>query len=131
MSDETCLRCDHVVLIGVESAAGGVQFFMCPRCARNYALLPGKSLTYRWGHPISLALYPMIFNRAPADVSPARIDALLAKTDFRDLAAALVEIRLELASPTQEVKDILDCVAPEAELRKYLELFCERGVERR
>ena len=122
-----CLRCEEVALLGAPTDAAGVEFFSCPRCGRNYARRSGKPLTYRWGHPISLALYPMIFEPAPAQVSAAQIDRLLGQTAFDDLAAALAEIRLELASPTQPVRQILDCIAPEAELRQYLDLYCQRG----
>jgi hypothetical protein len=127
MSGEMCLRCDQVALVSVPVDAADIQFFRCPRCTRNYARKSGKPLTFRWGHPISLALYPVIFERAPVAVSAAQIDRVLGQTAFADLAAALAEIRLELASPTQPVRDMLDCVAPEAELRQYLDLYCERG----
>src|ERR1700722_5039016 len=101
MSAAFCLRCDQVALERVPTDAAGIQFFRCPRCARTYARKAGQPLTFAWGHPISLALYPMIFERAPAAVSAEQIDRILDQTAFDDLAAALAEIRLELASPTQ------------------------------
>jgi hypothetical protein len=44
------------------------------------------------------------------------------------LEVSVREIRLELEEPTQRVRAILDCTAPEAELRRFLELFAA-GVE--
>ncbi len=108
-----------------------MTFFVCPQCSRRYALRSGGNLTFRWGHPISLALYPVIFTEAPAKVDPARIDAQLADYSDAHLAAAVAEIRLELAQPTQAVREILECVAPEAQLRAYLEVFCDRADQLR
>ncbi len=126
MSEPHCLRCESVAL-DTRPGPAGIAFFECPRCRRRYAQTPGKGLTFRWGHPISFALYPVIFEARPDEAPDAEIDAAIAATAMGEVAAAIAEIRLELASPSQNVGEILDCVAPEAALRRYLERFCERA----
>jgi transposase-like protein len=60
-----CLRCKATELREVASPKG-ISFFECPKCSRNYAQQPGAALCFRWQRPISLILYPVIFeaNRA-------------------------------------------------------------------
>ncbi len=96
---------------------------------------PGQHLTFRWLHPISLALYDVLFDHAPtkrvAEVAAAFVERLPAK----EREAFVREIQLELNEPTQQVRDILDCRASEQELRDYLRRFCEhlepsRGAQR-
>ena len=133
MSDEQqaggrrCLRCDDATLVRVDDGAAAGAFFRCPGCGQDYAQFPGRSLTFRWGHPISLALYPVLFEARPADIEPSSIDRQLAAIDTAELRAAVKEIRLELDRPTQAVRDILESRAPEPELRRYLQLYAERA----
>jgi hypothetical protein len=102
--------------VEVDSGSASAQFLTGPRCRREYTRLPGVPLTSRWGDPLSLALYSVIFEQRPADVDMNFIDRQLPA--FPGLEAAVLEIGLELEQPTQRVKDILDCVATEAELRR-------------
>ena len=127
MSEPLCLRCDGVELVRADEVSPEIAFYTCPRCERRYAQRPGGALTFRWLHPISLALYPTIFDAAPDKIDPLRIDKQFAHFPPEQLAAMAAEIRLELETPTQPVRDILECRAPEAELRAYLRLFCERA----
>jgi len=119
-----CLRCKTVALIRIERHVG-ITFFACPNCRRDYALQSGKRLTFRWLHPISLALYPVIFDDSPTERAAA-IAAMFLKQNAAEILELYVpEIRLELDDPTQQVRDILNCCASEQELRKYLRMFCE------
>jgi transposase-like protein len=60
-----CLQCSGVVLTRLPESSEEITFFECPSCHRHYAQSPGHSLTYRWSHPVSLALYCILFNREP------------------------------------------------------------------
>jgi hypothetical protein len=120
-----CVRCRRESLQRLEPLDNEVAFFECSACGRQYALRPGKELTYRWGHPISLALYELIFD-PPTDAAALRAAESLQEGRTDDEVAALVkEIRLELNDPTQQVRDILDCRGTEEELREFLELVCQ------
>jgi hypothetical protein len=129
MSERLCLRCKTVALVPVESDAEGIAFFECPACHRQYALKPGKGLTFRWLHPISLPLYSVLFERSPAGRAADVAASLVRDRPAEDLAVIVREIRLELDDPTQEVRDILDSPTPEAELRAFLRLVVE-GIEK-
>jgi hypothetical protein len=103
-----------------------IIFFECPVCLREYALIPGKELTFRWLHPIGLALYCVTFDRKPTERVAEVASSLLRQRQPADLEEFVREIRLELNEPTQQVRDILDLRASEQELREYLGLLCER-----
>ena len=76
-------------------------------------------------HPISLVLYPVIFELYPSQHCE-RIAAMFAKEESTERIKLMVqEIRLELDDPTQQVRDILDCRASEEELRNYLRCVAE------
>jgi hypothetical protein len=127
MTAPACLRCEGAPALTADVSPPDIAFFTCPRCGRRYAQSAGGQLTFRWGHPISFALYPMIFVRAPAELQTSQVDTFVADYPPETLEAAVAEIRLELETPTQQVRDILECPAPEAELRDYLRRFCERA----
>lgn len=57
-----CLRCTRQALAALSVPSAETTFFECPSCGRHYAHTTGRPLTFRWGHPISLALYE--FSRA-------------------------------------------------------------------
>ena len=123
-----CLRCQAEPLQRLDVSDAGIEFFECSACRRQYALRPGKGLTYRWGHPISLALYGVIFDESPADAEQiCKVSAHLqgGRSDV-EIAALVKEIRFELSEPTQQVRDILDCRATEQKLRLFLQLLCDR-----
>lgn len=123
-----CLRCKTAPLQKLEPLAPETVFYECSECGRNYACEPGKALTFRWLHPISLALYNVIFAEHPTE--PGRVSSAAASLveglSDDQIAAFVEEIRLELNEPTQNVRDILDCRAPEQQLRLFLELVCDR-----
>ncbi|HLH88050.1 MAG TPA: hypothetical protein VKX28_06300 [Xanthobacteraceae bacterium] len=114
-----CLRCANVALRPRESPAG-ISFFACPSCGREYAEKEGGALTFRWGHPVSLALYGVQFAPDPLARMQRVAQDLMARVPADRLAAMMGEIELELAQPTQQVRDILGCVAPEASCREFL-----------
>jgi hypothetical protein len=116
----TCLRCRDAVLVPLPESPTDITFLACPTCARRYAQRTGGALTFAWGHPISLVLYPVLFEAAPL----ARVDdiahRLLEQWTPEQVRAAIAEIELELASPTQPLRDILDNQASEELCRVYL-----------
>lgn len=123
MTERFCLRCKDVVLARL-SPAQDVAFFECPQCRRQFALKPGQDLTFKFGHPMSVMLYPVIFSASPlADVNRVAQD-IIESTPAIDWNAAAAEAQLELDDPTQRLRDILGCPASEAELREYLSALC-------
>lgn len=120
-----CLRCKTVLLVEVEHHPG-IRFFDCPNCGRRYALKPHKQLTFRWLHPITLALYGVIFDRAPVERAGSIAQSFVEQKSPEQLDRIVKEIRLELNDPTQQVRDTLSCVASEEELRRYLWAFVGR-----
>ncbi len=125
MSEQYCLRCKTVPLVKLEPLDPQITFFECPACRRHYALEPGKQLAFRWRHPINLVLYGVIFDDAPSEKAADVAALVIKQRSSEELALFVREIRLELDDPTQQVRDILECRASEAELRNYLRLFCE------
>jgi hypothetical protein len=72
--------------------------------------------------PLSLVLYSMIFEPDPRrrileQADRWRCDSRLSTDSMAELAA---EIRAEIDRPTQRVRDILDCMAGEEDLRAFL-----------
>ncbi|HEX3462467.1 MAG TPA: hypothetical protein VHS78_00255 [Candidatus Elarobacter sp.] len=125
MGAPLCLRCKTVALVPLDSPEQ-IAFFECPVCRRQFARAAGKALCFRWMHPISLALYPVIF--APDPVAQCeRVAATLAEQSSPERRSLIVrEITLELEDPTQQVRDIVGCHASEEDLRAYLRCVAER-----
>lgn len=121
-----CLYCESVSLITLPESNEQITFFRCPQCHRQFAQRPGKALTERWRGALSLVLYGVIFSEKPqADAD--RIAAMLCdQKDRETLARIESEIRLELASPKQNVRDILDLRASEQDLREFLVLVADK-----
>lgn len=116
-----CLRCKNVFLEQLASPPA-IFFYVCPQCERQYA--KKDRLTFRWGHPISLALYPVIFDEFPC--GHAEIAKIFKDTmPDEEIKVMVKEIELELEYPTQNVREILDSCATETELRKYLKLLAQ------
>ena len=117
-----CPRCGTVRLRTLAESSPEIDFFECPTCGRHFAQKPGQGMTFRWLHPISLVLYPVIFSASPA-AEAERVAAQFAEQWTREQVDLTIrEIRLELEEPTQRVRDIVGCHASEAELRGYLRL---------
>jgi hypothetical protein len=119
-----CLRCFEVELVPAGPSSPGIEFFDCPACQRRYALQPGRLLTFRWKHPISLVLYDKLFDvnpRGSARVLPGA--PRQASGDPERLRRMIEEIQLELSHPTQQVRDILDNPQTEEQCRQFLREF--------
>ncbi len=124
--DEACLRCTAVPLEPL-AGAEGIAFFECPNCSRRYSRRDGGVLTDKWGSPISLALYPIIFTKHPQDDAD-RVAKLVLESDTRQEQKRLVsEIREELARPTQPVSAILSgLMGTEEDVREFLRMVADR-----
>jgi DNA-directed RNA polymerase subunit RPC12/RpoP len=119
-----CLRCNTELDIATPSDQE-VTFYQCPQCNSHYTLHKNKSLTDRWGMPISLVLYGVIFEKEPTNTAKA-IANDFAKRDDIDLAYLLKNINDELLMPTQKVSEILNFSYPnETALRLFLTAFNE------
>jgi transposase-like protein len=124
-SQPHCLRCKTSELTALPSPSS-VSFFECPKCRRSFARKSGGELCFRWLHPISLVLYPVIFEANPIQ-DCERVVEMFAKQESSERIKLIVqEIKLELDDPTQQVSDILECVASEGDLRKYLRCVADR-----
>lgn len=121
MSDFHCLRCKTQSLAELVSGDQRIRFFECPQCQRHYALQPGKRLTFRWLHPVSLVIYSWLYRSHP------HIDSMAAEfvnhRSPEELQRIVEEVRLELDEPTQDVRDILDSATSEKDLREMLREF--------
>lgn len=118
--DPQCLRCRGVRLRPLAQSAPALAFFECPTCRRQYARKSSGSLTYRWRHPISLALYGVIFEKEPLVHAPRIATILLRDRTPDEIAWFVDEIELELKQPTQQVHLILDNAATEPKCRQFL-----------
>ena len=119
-----CLRCKTVPLHDLPSPEG-IRFLGCPQCLRHYAKKPDRPMTFRWLHPITVALYGVIFDRNPVPRA-GQVAESLASEPAEWRAALLREIVLELADPTQDLADTLDLAAPDAVLRDFLRELAAR-----
>src|SRR6266436_316745 len=124
MSKHLCLRCKTEALSQLPSTPD-IAFFECPACRRQYALEPGKQLTFRWLHPISLPLYGVMFDDMPTERAEAEAKLFVKQKPASYLRTMIEEIRLELRDPTQQVRDIVDCRASEEKVREFLRLFAD------
>lgn len=124
MSKHLCLRCKTEVLSQLPSPPD-IAFYECPACRRHYALKPGKQLTFRWRHPISLALYAVMFDDMPTERAEAEAKLFVKQKPTSYPRTMVEEIGLELRDPTQQVRDILDCRASEEQVREFLRLFAD------
>ncbi len=122
----TCYRCTGVELRRLPESSTEVEFFECPVCQRHYARKPGGSLTYRWLHPVTLALYGVIFDEDPLSRAVSEADAFSATRSAADLRQIVEEIELELDEPTHNVREPLDNRATEEKCREYLRAFADR-----
>jgi hypothetical protein len=124
-SQPHCLRCKTVELV-VSTSTSRISFFECPRCHRNFARKSGGALCFRWLHPISLVLYPVIFEADPGQHCERVADLFAGQESSERIKLIVQEIKLELDDPTQQVREILECRASEEDLRKYLRCVADR-----
>jgi hypothetical protein len=101
-----CLRCNGVELVPSGPFVHEIEFFDCLACHRKYARKPGRPLTFRWLHPISLVLYEILFDSNRLQ-QRERSDGP-SSTPPEVLLRIVEEIELELTQPTQQVREILD-----------------------
>ena len=126
-----CLRCKTVRLDVLESDAE-ITFFACSTCRRHYTRKAGAGLTFRWGNPLSLALYGVIYAETAPPHAERLADHLADGKDPAVLERYVREIELELDDPTQAVAEILPMVVPKTEenLREFLRLVADRLRQR-
>jgi hypothetical protein len=130
-----CPRCGSVEL---EPISGGeAEFVSCPGCGRYFRATSDGKVVEKWLGPLSLVLYPVIFEKRPQKEANRIANELYAASEpdrrsmFRPLSRdqlwqMISEIRIELERPTQNVRDILDLRGNEADLREYLALVADR-----
>jgi hypothetical protein len=118
----SCLRCNSELNI-TSPTPKEITFYQCPQCDSHYTLHEDKSLTDRWGMPISLVLYGVIFVKRPVN-SARSIAEKFALRDDIDLAFLIKNIQNELQEPTQKVSKMLNFVYPdETAMREFLKVF--------
>jgi hypothetical protein len=115
-----CLRCPSRELEMLPESFPEMSFFACPVCQRHYARRVNGRLTYRWLHPISLALYGVIFDADPVPRAAKTARDLLRNRSRDEIDWIISEIDLELEHPTQSVREILENVASEEQCRAFL-----------
>lgn len=125
-----CLRCKTVPLVEAEPFVWEVAFFRCPSCQRDYTLKAGRTLTFRWLHPISLPIYGIQFEKSLAGAAESVANELIKDQSKEWLALFVQEARLELDEPTQLIGDMIDCQVSEDDLRNFLRSVMEQ-IERR
>jgi hypothetical protein len=124
-SEYCCLRCKDVGLTPTDTA-DGYEFFKCPRCKRRFTKSPGVTTLHdRWGSPISLVLYLTIFRSDPPAEAESLAVTYAGQFSREEVTMIIKEIRLELADPVQQVRDILGQEQPEEVLREYLRLLAD------
>src|SRR6516225_7816019 len=103
-----CLRCKTTELFALDSP-NDISFYECPSCHRNFAQKPRGALHFRWMHPISLILYPLIFEKHPmryfeqVAAQASTQDSPPTPDSIERTRRIIQEIRLELDDPTQQV----------------------------
>jgi hypothetical protein len=120
-----CLRCRTVRLTAVPSPAEG-EFFRCPNCRREFYRASGGALVFRWGHPISLLLYPVIFDERPGERCAEVARGFAGQHGPAAVRYAIEEIRLELRDPAQPLGEVVRCRASESDLRDFLRCVADR-----
>ena len=121
-----CFRCIGVELARRSESTAALDFLECPSCRRQFARRDGGQLTYRWPHPLSLALYGVIFDEDPAGRAASQADAIVESRSPDELRGIVEEIELELNEPTHRVREALGNRATEAKCREYLRAFVAR-----
>jgi hypothetical protein len=129
VSDNSCLRCVEVELEPLPSPEG-LLFLRCPACGREFARPAGGALRERWLGPLSIALYPVIFDKRPQN-NVAGVAAQFRSRERQELTSLVAEIRLEISDPTQAVRDIHPgMLASEADLREFLTMLADELTKR-
>jgi hypothetical protein len=122
-ANQNCLRCANVKLRRLPGSTFEIRFFACPRCHRQYAKKPETALTFRWLHPVTLPLYAVLFEVEPLSAIEIAVIKCMKGRSRKELCAIVDEIDLELESPTQNIREILDNLATEEKCRDFLRAF--------
>jgi hypothetical protein len=115
-----CLRCRNIRTRYLEGWSQNITFFECPSCHRQYARDKSGTLTFRWPHPISLALNCVLFSENPIAEAPRVAKLLASKPSSLAVDAMAGEIELELEQPTQDVRNIVNNPQSEEVCRQFL-----------
>jgi hypothetical protein len=121
-----CLRCKTPELVALPDSPADAAFFECPVCHRHFTKAADGSLSFRWGNPITLLLYPVIFEQHPLERCEQAVSEFVSGRSFEAVQQAIDEIRLELDDPTQQLRNALQCCASEVDLRSYLRCAADR-----
>lgn len=102
-----------------------LTFFECPRCHRNFTRKGDGTIFFRWGHSITLLLYPVIFELHPGELCEQVATKFVSDNSVKLIQRAIEEVRLELDYPAQSIRDTVDCRAEEHELIAYLRCIAD------
>lgn len=117
-----CLRCPDSTL---EPLLLSDIFYRCHKCDREYCL--SGSLTFRWGHPLTVALYIAMFDATPDENVEDHAKHLLYLKDSAWLKNLVDEAELELKLNSQMLQHMHGhSSATEAQLRLYLSRLVDR-----
>ena len=128
-SQQNCLRCETIKLEVLPESSKEITFYECPHCHRHFAQKPNQRLSDRWGSPISLVLYGIIFESQPQKAYQRIAENFLAQKTC-DIPLMIKEITQELQKPTQNVRDILDLRQNEEDIRDFLQLVVDYWKEK-
>ena len=126
-----CFRCPNQPIGQTPSELHATQFYVCPVCKRQYSRPAEGVLTFRWLHPISLALYGFVgdstSSRSRSEESMESCAGRCARQLIKGRTQAqaesfLKEIDVEFLNPTHSVRATLDTKATENECRAFLAL---------
>lgn len=124
LSELICFRCNSSELkLFLEKEENSI--FECQNCQRRYCRKGSLALYDAWPCPIGIALYPVIFEENPTCKALQNAELFMAEQSSTNLELIIEDIEQELSVPRQQVRNILDCVASEAELRNYLKHLSE------
>jgi len=117
-----CIRCKNILN---RTDEGVVTFYACSSCNAQYHLKENGDLCDRWGAPISLVLYGVIFEKHPETKAQAIAADFKARDDL-GLDKIVDDIKAELNSPRQKISSILNFEYPnEDKLRLFLKRFID------
>ena len=93
MPQEYCFRCNDALV--VIHLLEDITFYECQKCERDYARKKGKSLTDRWGSPISIPLYGIIFCTEIVEDSEVKRFAFMFQENYSKKANRIMILRVD------------------------------------
>jgi hypothetical protein len=120
MQKEYCFRCTNELI--TTNVFDDITFYECQQCERNYAKATGRSLTDRWGSPISIPLYSIIFTTEIVEEEEVKELALTFQENYSKKRIAIIidDIDEEIKHPKQKIVDMLDLKGTEEIARDFL-----------